>query len=271
MTTLRNGAATAKYLRVRDQLADRLETMAPGQPLPPERVLADEFGVARMTYRKAVDALVAEGRLLRRQGSGTFVTPSKVAQRLTATSFSADMRERGLHPGSRTLSAAVAPAGMLVGSCLGISPTAPTLTVTRLRLADDLPMAVEDLHVPYDLVPGLTGADLVDRSFYELLAERYGLIMTGGTQTIEPILAGAAESEALGIATGAPAFLFERTTRVSTGRLIEFVRSVYRGDRYRIVVDIFPPTPHPRAAALPADEIVMRTPLTPQTVSPDTG
>ncbi len=264
MTALPNGAATAKYLRVRDQLAARLETMAPGQPLPPERVLAEEFGVARMTYRKAVDALVAEGRLLRRQGSGTFVTPSKVAQRLTATSFSADMRERGLHPGSRTLSSSVAPAGMLVGSCLGISPTAPALTVTRLRLADDLPMAVEDLHVPYDLVPGLTGADLVDRSFYELLAERYGLIMTGGTQTIEPILAGPAESEALGIEPGAPAFLFERTTRVSTGRLIEFVRSVYRGDRYRIVVDIFPPTPHLRTAALAGDTIVVRAPLTPQ-------
>lgn len=275
MKSPRNAVAMAKYLRVRDQLAARLESMSPGQPLPPERLLADEFGVARMTYRKAVEALVADGRLLRRQGSGTFVTPSKVTQRLTATSFSADMRARGLRPGSRTLSAAVTPAGMLVGTCLGISPTAPTLRVARLRLADDLPMAVEDLYVPYDLVPGLTGADLVDRSFYELLADRYGLMMTGGTQTIEPILAGPAESEALGIAPGAPAFLFERTTRVSTGRLIEFVRSVYRGDRYRIVVDIFPPTPHAPRKSTSADssvnEIVRRAALTPLAVGPDTG
>jgi GntR family transcriptional regulator len=244
MTSLRSGAEAAKYLRIRDQLAARLETMSPGQPLPPERELSQDFGVARMTLRRAVDALVADGRLLRRQGSGTFVAPSKVAQRLTATSFSADMRARGLRPGSRTLSAAVVPARTLIASCLHISPRAPTLHVTRLRLADDLPMALEDLYVPYDLVPGLTGEDLVDRSFYELLAERYGLAMTGGTQAVEPMITGPAESEALDVAPGTPAFLFERTTRISTGRIVEFVRSVYRGDRYRIVVDIFPPSSH---------------------------
>ncbi len=242
MTSLRNGVE-AKYLRVRDQLAARLETMSPGQSLPPERELSQEFGVARMTFRRAVDALVADGRLLRRHGSGTFVAPSKVSQRLTATSFSADMRARGFHPGSRTLSASVVPAGILIGSCLGIVPSAATLHVTRLRLADDVPMAVEDLHVPRDLVPGLTGEDLVDRSFYELLAERYGLVMTGGTQAVEPTLTGPAESEALGVPAGSPAFLFERTTQVSSGRVVEFVRSFYRGDRYRIVVDIYPPEP----------------------------
>lgn len=241
MTSLRNGSEAAKYLRVRDQLAARLETMAPGQSLPSERELSREFGVARMTFRKAVDALVTDGRLLRRHGSGMLVAPSKVAQRLTATSFSADMRARGFRPGSQTRAAAVIPAGMLVGSCLGISPDAPTLHVTRLRLADDIPMAMEDLYVPRDLVPGLAGEDLVDRSFYELLSERYGLHMTGGTQVVEPTLTTPAEAEALGVRPGAPAFLFERTTRVSTGRVVEFVRSVYRGDRYRIVVDIFPP------------------------------
>ncbi len=241
MASLRNRTEAAKYLRVRDQLAARLETMAPGQSLPPERELSQEFGVARMTFRRAVDALVADGRLLRRHGSGTFVAPSKVAQRLTATSFSADMRARGFRPGSQTLAAGVIPAGIPIGSCLGLTPDAPTLHVTRLRLADNIPMALEDLYVPYDLVPGLTGEDLADRSFYEVLSERYSLLMTGGTQVVEPTLTTPAEAEALGVRPGAPAFLFERTTRVSTGRVVEFVRSVYRGDRYRIVVDIFPP------------------------------
>lgn len=244
MRSPRPGAETAKYLRVRDELASRLLALAPGQPLPPERELAADLGVARMTLRKAADALVAEGRLLRRQGSGTFVAPSKVSQRLSASSFSEDMRARGLRPGARTLASAVIPAGMLVASCLRIPPNAPTLHVTRVRLADDVPMALEDLHVPCDLVPGLSGQDLVDRSFYELLSERYGLVMTAGTQTVEPTLAGQAESGALGVPLGAPAFLFERTTHIEGGRVIEFVRSVYRGDRYRIIVDIFPPPAH---------------------------
>jgi GntR family transcriptional regulator len=232
----------SKVPRVRDELVAMLATMAPGQPLPAERELARELGVARMTLRKALDALVAESLLLRRQGSGTFVAPPKVAQRLTATSFSQDMRSRGMRPGSRTLIAMNRPAGMAVGACLAIEPTAPILQVRRLRLADDIPMAIEELHVPCDLVPGLTGTDLIDHSFYDLLSRRYGLTLSGGTQTVEATLASAHDAAELGVPVGAPSFLFERTTRVSGGRVIEFVRSVYRGDRYRIVVDIFPPS-----------------------------
>jgi GntR family transcriptional regulator len=236
-------ADNVKYLRVRDELAARLDAMPAGQPLPAERELAREFGVARMTLRKAIDELVAEARVLRRRGSGTFVAPAKVAQRLSATSFSDDMRARGLRPGGRTLAARVSPAGMLVASCLDIPPSAPALHVTRLRLADDIPMAIEDLHVPYDLVPGLSGVDLADRSFYELLAKRYDLVLSGGTQTIEPTLTGRVEAEALEVPEGSAAFLFERRSWVANGRIVEFVRSVYRGDRYRIVADIFPPGP----------------------------
>lgn len=245
MTVPANSPARSKVPRLRDELAARLATMAPGQPLPAERELARDLGVARMTLRKALDALVAESLLLRRQGSGTFVAPPKVAQRLTATSFSEDMRSRGMRPGSRTLAAVTRPAGMAVGACLAVSPTATILQVRRLRLADDLPMALEELHVPCDVVPGLTGADLVDHSFYELLERRYGLTLSGGTQTVEPTLTTAADAAELEIAVGAPSFLFERTTRVATGRVVEFVRSVYRGDRYRIVVDIYPPASTP--------------------------
>jgi GntR family transcriptional regulator len=233
--------AQSKYLWVRDQLIARLGSMEPGQPLPAERELAAELGVARMTLRKALAQLVAESLLFRRQGSGTFVARPKVAQRLTATSFSADMRARGLCPGARTLSAAMRPAGMAVGACLQIQPTATILRVRRLRLADGTPMALEELHVPGDVVPGLTGDDLVDHSFYVLLSQRYGLTLAGGTQTIEPTLTSAEDAALLDVAPGAPAFLFERTTKASTGRVVEFVRSVYRGDRYRIVVDLFPP------------------------------
>jgi GntR family transcriptional regulator len=240
-----DGPPRSKYLRVRDQLIARLAGMEPGQPLPAERELAAELGVARMTLRKALAQLVADSLLFRRRGSGTFVARPRVAHRLTAVSsfmeFSADMRARGLCPGARTLSAAVRPAGMTVGACLRIQPTASILRIRRLRLADGIPMALEELHVPGDVVPGLTGEDLGDHSFYALLSQRYGLTLTGGTQTIEPMLTSAEDAALLEVAPGAPAFLFERTMTASTGRVVEFVRSVYRGDRYRIVVDLFPP------------------------------
>ena len=239
-TTTTVGRETAKQRQVRERLETLIASMVPGEPLPAERDLAKELGVARMTLRRAVDALVAESRLVRRHGSGTFVAAAKVTQRLSATSFSTDMRARGLRPGSRTVFARESPAGVVLSAVLGIPPNSPVLHVRRLRLADDIPMALEDLHVPCDLAPGLTGDDLENASFYEVLSRRFGQAIAAGTQTVEPCLADPDAAELLGVEPGAPAFCFERTSRTSNDRVVEFVRSVYRGDRYRIVVDIFP-------------------------------
>ncbi len=248
MTTLEGPPGTngTKQQQLRADLEHRLHDLAPGDLLPAERVLAQELGVARMTLRRAVDTLVADGLLVRRPGSGTFVAgrapgADKLSQRLAATSFSDEMRARGLQPGSRTVSSRVAPAGVLLSAVLEVPTQTEVLHVRRLRLADDEPMAVEDLHVPATVAPGLTGEDLDGASFYDLLDHRYATPVVGGTQTVEPALAGADEADLLGIDAGAPVFLFERTSRVADGHVAEFVRSVYRGDRYRLVVDIFPP------------------------------
>jgi GntR family transcriptional regulator len=240
MTSVEIGRDTAKQRQVRASLEELIATLSPGELLPAERDLARDLGVARMTLRRAVDQLVVEQRLVRRQGSGTFVAPEKVTHRLTATSFSADMRARGLRPGGHTVFARVSPAGMMRAGLLGVPPHANVLHVRRVRTADDQPMALEDLHVPCDVAPGLTGQDLEGTSFYELLAARYGTPIVSGTQTIEPHLTSGEEADLLGVEAGAPAFLFERTSRVADSRIAEFVRSIYRGDRYRIVVDISP-------------------------------
>jgi len=248
MTTIQSGqpgtpGTSAKQQRVRESLQGLISGLSPGEPLPAERDLARDLGVARMTLRRAVDTLVDEQRLIRRRGSGTFVASGKVTQRLAATSFSADMRSRGLRPGSRTVEARRFPAGMMLAGLLDVPPQTDVLFVRRLRLADDEPMAVEDLHVPSTVAPGLTGADLEGTSFYDLLSERFEDPVVSGTQTVEPALVGATEAELLGVDPGSPVFLFERTSRVRSGGIAEFVRSTYRGDRYRIVVDIFPPEP----------------------------
>jgi GntR family transcriptional regulator len=98
-------------------------------------------------------------------------------------------------------------------------------------------MAIETLHIPAALVPGLTPKALTG-SFYELLQDRYGVAIAGGTQAIEPTVTNDEESAALGVPLHSPAFLFERTSRDAAGRTVEFVQSVYRGDRYRIVTEL---------------------------------
>ncbi len=230
----------AKYQSIRDGILDLVAELDVGEALPPERTLAPRFGVSRMTLRRAVEELVREGRLVRRQGAGTFVAGPKIAQGLAVSSFSEDMRRRGSVPSSRTLDVVDIMAGAPLGRRLEISPGEKVLRVVRLRLADDAPMAVETLHVPRSVAPGLDGEMLTGGSFYKLLHDVYGVALGGGVQSIEATVTDETESEILEVPLHSPAFLFERTSRDIDGRVVEFVRSVYRGDRYQFRVDLHP-------------------------------
>src|SRR5205085_18584 len=175
-----------KQSEARSRVLDLIEQLSVGQAIPSERQLSSDLGVSRLTVRAALDDLVRDGYLVRRRGAGTFVREPKIAQELTMTSFSEDMRRRGMRPGSRTLSLSTALAGAYLGRCLHVSPSERVLVAKRLRTADNLTMAIETLHVPEARVPGLTARDLEETSFYELLADRYGIELASGVQTIEP-------------------------------------------------------------------------------------
>jgi GntR family transcriptional regulator len=226
-----------KQSHTRQQVLDLIERLGVGTAIPSERQLSVDLGVSRLTVRAALGDLAREGYLVRRRGSGTYVQQPKISQELTMTSFSEDMRRRGMVPGSKTLSLGRELAGARLGRLLRVSPSEEILVIKRLRLADGETMAIETLHLRATLVPGLQPADL-DGSFYDLLRERYGLAIASGTQAIEPTVTDEEESLALGVPLHSPAFLFERTSRDDEGRTVEFVQSVYRGDRYRIVTEL---------------------------------
>jgi GntR family transcriptional regulator len=226
-----------KQSHTRQQVLDLIERLGVGTAIPSERQLSADLGVSRLTLRAALDDLAREGHLVRRRGSGTYVQHPKISQELTITSFSDDMRRRGMVPGSRTLSMTTTHAGARLGRFLNVSPSEGVVVVKRLRLADGETMAIETLHIPETLVPGLTPKALTG-SFYDLLRDRYGVVIAGGTQAIEPTVTNEEESAALGVPLHSPAFLFERTSRDEAGRTVEFVQSVYRGDRYRIVTEL---------------------------------
>ena len=240
-----------KQAETKDRVLDLIEQLAVGDAIPSERQLSADLGVSRLTVRAALDDLVREGYLIRRRGAGTFVSEPKIAQELTMTSFTDDMRRHGMRPGSRTLELQIVPAGARLGRVLHVSPSERVLVAQRLRLADSDSMAIETLHVREALVPGLSARDLEERSFYDTLQERYGIRIVGGIQTIEPTVTNEDESAALGVPLHSPAFLFERVTRSETGEIVEFVHSVYRGDRYRLVTELdVRPEPLPVRATL---------------------
>jgi GntR family transcriptional regulator len=227
-----------KQRETRESVLELIESLEVGSAIPSERQLSVDLEVSRLTVRAALDELVREGYLVRRQGAGTFVAAPKVAKGMDVSSFSEDMRARGLTPASRTLELNVVPAGARLGRLLHVSPSEPVVAARRLRLADGDPMAIELLHARAALVPGLTAADLEQNSFYDLLIDRYGIEIAGGTQTVEPTVTNDDESAALGVPLHSPALLFERITRTSGGEVIEFTSSTYRGDRYRLVTEL---------------------------------
>jgi GntR family transcriptional regulator len=233
-------AKPTKQSETRAAVLGLIERLTVGDAIPSERRLSADLGVSRLTVRAALDELGREGHLVRRRGSGTFVAEPTVAQEPTMASFSEDMRRRGLRPGSRTLDLSVTSAGASLGRSLNVSPSERVTVARRLRLADSATMAIQTLHVPEALVPGLTKRDLENHSFYDLLAKRYGVCIASGVQTIEPTVTDEQESTALGVPLHSPAFLFERTSRAPDGAVVEFVRSVYRGDRYYLVTELTP-------------------------------
>ena len=278
-----------KQGEARERVLDLIERLGIGEAIPSERQLSVDLGFSRLTVRAALDDLVREGYLVRRRGAGTFVSEPKIAQELTMTSFTEDMRRRGMEPSSRTVDlevvpagarlaprreghraapqarrarrpliagsrssvrgASFSPAGARLGRLLHVSPSEPIVVVTRLRYADRETMAMETLHVRESLVPGLTAADLEEHSFYELLEDRFGIVVVGGSQAIEPTVTNEDESSALGVPLHSPAFLFERTTRSDEREIVEYVRSIYRGDRYRLVSDLTRPQPGRQSSA----------------------
>ena len=231
-------SAVSKQVLTRQRVLELIDQLRVGEAIPSERRLSGDLGVSRLTLRAALDELVRDGYLVRRHGSGTFVSEPKIAQQLTLTSFSEDMRRRGMTAGSRTIELRETHAGAAVGRALRLSPDERVVLIRRLRLADGEPMALETLHVPAELVPGLTRELLEDASFYDLLEKRYGVVVESGVQSIEPTVTNEEESELLGVPLHSPAFLFERTSRTAEGDTVEFVRSLYRGDRYRLVAEL---------------------------------
>jgi GntR family transcriptional regulator len=232
---------------VRERLLDLVEQLPVGRAIPSERMLAPELGVSRMTLRSAIDELVRRGQLDRRQGRGTVVVShrSTAVPPLRMVSFTQDMRSRGLTPSSRTLTLSTAPAGPRIGRRLAVPPETPVHTVLRLRLADDVPMALETMHVPAALLPDLDADELERSGLYGLLTAA-GVTPAGGTQSVEPTVLEAEEARLLGVPLHSPAFLFERLAHDATGRPVEFVRSLFRGDRYTLVAELVLPDPEAR-------------------------
>jgi GntR family transcriptional regulator len=225
------------------QLVDRFRQMIqsrefqPGDRFPAELDLMKEYGVARITVRRAISELEREGLLVRARAKGTFVATPKIERELlNVASFTERMQARGLQVGSRVLGVSIIAASPRIVAALQIAADAPVVEIQRVRTTNTEPTALETSYVSLDRCPGVDEVDFSRSSLYQVLETRYGLKAAESHKTLELTFATNREARLLQIAANAPLFLLTSTTSTADGTVMEYVKSLLRADRFRFQI-----------------------------------
>ena len=233
---LKRAAPTPLYIQLKNTLTAQITQgdYVAHQQLPSERELCEHFNVSRTTVRQAIADLMHEELVYSRAGKGTFVSELKISQQLRAlTGFSQDVHARDSVPSSRILQASIFPTTPHLAETLQIAPSTEVLLLSRLRLADGIPLAIENTYLRHNLCPHILKHDFAHESLYKVLASEYALRLVRSEQTIEAGLAEAEELSLLQMQPPAAVLKMERLTYTDQNVLVEYTRSSYRGDRYK--------------------------------------
>jgi GntR family transcriptional regulator len=235
----RDAGAGPLYLQLNRRIATAIDggALQPGQGLPPEREMARLAGLSRVTVRKAVQSLVQTGHLVQRRGSGTYVAPrvERLEQALSLlTSFSEDMARRGKAVRSVWLAREVQAPSPEEVMALGLTAQDRVARLERVRLADGVPLAIERASLSTAILPDPT---TVQSSLYAVLAER-GMRPVRAVQRISAANLGARDAGLLEVPVGAAGLRIERVSYLPTGRVVEYTRSLYRGDAYDFAAEL---------------------------------
>jgi GntR family transcriptional regulator len=232
--------AVPKYHQLVSILRRKIEDgdWPPHTPIPPERELEQLYHISRTTIRMAIGILIRHGYLYREQGRGTFVQPSKLQKNIPElTSFSEEMKKRGMVPGQKILNMGpiIAPAKVIEKLEI-MSDEEAVLFIQRLRLADDKPIG---LHTSYLVLPP---GEIIDRneleqagSLYSILREKYNIIPTEAEEALEATLSSSKEAALLQTTAGSPLLLNTRTMFAQNHRPVEYSKILFRGDRYQYI------------------------------------
>ncbi len=210
-----------------------------GERMPTERALAEQFGCSLITIRRALNDLVAQRRIVRMRGKGTFVANLPVERELTAlASFTDEMNARGLDPRTQLIKASLTEVQPIAAEALGLRPGTAVYDIERVRSAGGEPLLIERVQLPAHLFPGLLEHDLANGSLYDLLSDGYGITLERGDETVEPALPDAREASLLGQDRHSPVLLLQLVSYSEEGLAVEYCRSVVRGDRARYHLEV---------------------------------
>jgi GntR family transcriptional regulator len=227
-----------RYYQLANILRERISKgeLEAREPIPSERQLEKDYSVSRTTIRQAIELLVRQGYLYREHGKGTFVSPHKLQKPISElSSFTEDMKRRGIVPGQKILEIGyIKPPESIRSHLELVKESEKVLCIRRLRLGDGIPMGLQTSYYVLPEGQTITRKELQEYgSTYRILQEKFHLIPTEADETLEVTIANSREALLLQIRPGSPLLLSERTTYSQYRRVIEFVKILYRGDRYR--------------------------------------
>ena len=223
------------YFQLKEFMREKIASgeWKPGDMVPSERELSEQYHISRMTARQALSELATEGLLRRMQGRGTFVAEPKIEHGLTRlTGFTEDMKARGLQPGAQLIRLELIQPSLLPMRALQIAPDEQIVLLERLRLAGAEPIALETSHLHFSGVEKLLGEDFENNSLYRILSQKYQISPARAEQKIGADLCSRREQALLKIEEGAPVLRNKRITFDQWGRPFEYTESAYRADRY---------------------------------------
>ncbi len=225
---------TPMYFRIQQNMLEQIQqgALTPGQQLPTEVELAQQYQVSRITAKRALDELVRQGRAYRQQGRGTFVAQTRIREISGFGSFSADVRSRGMTPSSQVLAFQEVEPDAAIRQRLKLAPDEHTYFLKRLRLASGEPIAVESAYLPCKNCPDFLHEDFSNQSLYTVLIEKYQIIPTWADAEIEASLPTKENANLLKISNGMPVLIAHRITFSENYEVIEVVDSIYRSDRF---------------------------------------
>ncbi|MBN2499324.1 MAG: GntR family transcriptional regulator [Anaerolineales bacterium] len=228
------------YIQIAEKLISQIEDgqLLPGDKLPTERELSTSLEVQRATVRQAFSVLEDRGLIIRKRGSGTYVAEAKIEREATQLfAFTKIMTDRGYKTGAKVVSCVKIEASSHTAKVLQIAAGDPIYYYHRLRLLNDEPLMLEKIQLPASVFPDFDSHDLERHSLFEIMEKEYGRVVTTAEQALEAVRASEYEAGILDVQPGAALMMEERASRDQYGAMVEFSRDLYRGDRFRFVVE----------------------------------
>lgn len=240
MELVKTNSPVALYYQLKEILSQRIlsNEWSLGERLPTEFELCEQYGVSRITVRQALAELEREGLIVRKQGLGTFVSIPRIEQNLTSFySFSEEFKKRGLKPKTEVVDFSTVVASPKIQGIFDLGDQQRVYAFTRLRLASEIPIAIESTYLPVNLFPDLTREELVKFPLYEVMNTRFGVIANSAKESFGVVSLREKEANIFDLKVGSPAFDLERLA-YSGAQCVEYTHGVVRGDKFRFHVKL---------------------------------